>query len=114
MFLALHLDVQVFPSRKCGLARHSKVETLPPSFRFKAGVFVVRTGLFSICLIIFAGDVILNPGPKTDPIKSGFERNSSFMSFTSIMDEDLSLDSDSGISNADNRFEAYVRRRRNL
>ncbi|XP_031563635.1 uncharacterized protein LOC116299143 [Actinia tenebrosa] len=82
------LDVKQFPSRNSRLSRScSNKQQMPPSLKFKAGVFISKAGFLALSLVVLAGDVSVNPGPDA--------LNVSFLSDTNSTGTDYESDLDS-------------------
>ena len=92
LFLALNLDTKVFPTRNSGLVRHSRVDDTPTSLKVQAGVFVARTSLTAISLIVLANDESLNPGPSNGPAANISRRRDS--SVSSYDEDSMSCESE--------------------
>ena len=65
--VASNADVKLFPGRNSGLHRRPHAHDVPPLCKLQAGLKLLNISLEASFLVVLAGDVSLNPGPKTDP-----------------------------------------------
>lgn len=65
--VASNADVKLFPGWNSGLNRRSGARDVPSLRKLQAGLKLLNISLAASFLVVLAGDVSLNPGPKTDP-----------------------------------------------